>query len=130
MADSKERGSESSEFMPEIRRGRVERLTIYEVSEAELETLARGSANSVYLNFAIFLFSVFVSFLIALLTTSITSERMFNAFFVIVVIGAIGGMFSFILWLKMRKSISDVVQTIKRRLPAEGIQETRAATDD
>ncbi len=76
--------------MPEIRRGRVAQLTIYEVSEIELETLAQGSANSIYLNFAIFLLSVSVSLIIALLTATIASNRVFTVFVVIAVVGAIG----------------------------------------
>ena len=44
----------AKEFQPEIRRARFDRLTIYEVSESELEVLARGSPDSIYLNFAVF----------------------------------------------------------------------------
>lgn len=130
MTDSKKQGNEPSELKPAIRRAPIAQLTIYEISEAELEILARGSANSVYLNFAIFLLSVSASFLIALLTTTITSHKTFTIFVVIAVVGAIGGILLLILWSKTRKSISDLVQTIKRRLPPEGIKETRAATDD
>ncbi len=130
MTDSKERQNNPSETGPAIRRAPIAQLTIYEISEAELEILARGSANSVYLNFAIFLLSVFASFLIALLTTAITSDRIFIVFVVIASVGAIGGVFFLIFWLKTRKSISDLVQTIKGRLPSEGIQEKGTSTDD
>ena len=32
-----------TEFLPEIRRARLDKLTIYEISELELSTLERGS---------------------------------------------------------------------------------------
>lgn len=56
-------------FLPAVRRARIERLDIYEISETELQILERGSPDSILLNFAIFLVSIAVSFLVALLTT-------------------------------------------------------------
>jgi NADH:ubiquinone oxidoreductase subunit K len=129
MADGKQ-GGKPSEFMPEIGRGRVAQLTIYEISEIELETLAQGAANSIYLNFAIFLLTVSVSFTIALLSTNIASNRVFTVFVVIAVVGAIGGIFLLLLWFRTRKSISDLMHTIKERLPPEGIQEIKTTADD
>ncbi len=117
--------NEISEFLPEIRRGRLGQLTIYEISESELETLIQGSPNSIYLVFAVFLLSVFVSFLIALLTTTISSNRTFIVFTVITTVSAIGGIILFSLWFKNRKSISDLVQTIRGRLPPEGVQKLK-----
>ena len=41
---ARQRG-QPGELQPEVRRGRIDWLNIYEISEAELELLARGSAN-------------------------------------------------------------------------------------
>ena len=123
MGDPKKQGDETSRFLPEIRFGIIDRLTIYQVSDSELEILARGSPNSVYLNFSIALLSIAVSFLIALLTTTINSNKVFTVFVVLTVIGAISGILFMCLWLKNRKSVSDLMDTIKKRLPPEGIQE-------
>jgi len=60
-----------------IRRGVFQELTLYEVEESELELLARGSPDSLYLNFSILLLSFAVSFLISLLT-AILSDRVFH----------------------------------------------------
>jgi len=117
------RGEKPGEFLPEIRRGRFERLTIYEVSEAELEIIEKGSPSSLYLNFSIFLLSVAIAFLIALLTTNISSAKVFSVFVTITVIGFVFGLLLLILWLKTRKSVSATVCSIKRRLPPEGVQE-------
>lgn len=87
------------EFQPEIRRARVEQLILYEVTENELELLARGiAADSVYLNFAIALLSAAVSFVIALTTTTIESIRTFTVFVVLTSVGSIGGLLLLVLW--------------------------------
>ena len=51
-----------------IRRGRVDSLNIYEVKEHELELLEKGSAGTLQFNFAIFLFSIALTCIIALAT--------------------------------------------------------------
>ena len=43
------------EKITKIKIGRVDSLVIYEVSEGELQTIERGSPNSIFLNFSIFL---------------------------------------------------------------------------
>lgn len=122
-----------------MRRGAYARLTIYEVEENELELLAQGSPDSLYLNFAIFLLSIAVSFLIALLTlpanqaTGVSGTGSSNRFIVLVVITTIGfivGLLLLLIWLKKRRSISDIVQRIKDRLPPEGIQKIGTSTDE
>jgi hypothetical protein len=130
MADEKKKEITPSQSLPpvEVRRAAFARLTIYEVEERELEDLAQGSPDSLYLNFAIFLLSAATSFLIALLTT-VVSNNVFIVFVVITSVGFIIGAFLLILWLTKRKSVSHLVRKIKNRLPPEGIQET-TATDE
>ena len=41
-----------------VKRHKFDSLTIYDVSESELETIEKGSPSSIYLNFAIFLLSI------------------------------------------------------------------------
>lgn len=108
-----------------IRRGSFGELTIHEVADYELESLAHGSPDSLYLNFAIFLLSMSVSFVVALLT-AVLSSRVFTVFVVITTIGFLMGVFLLIIWLKKRSSVSDLVEEIRRRLPAEGVQEFSA----
>ena len=80
------------EFLPAVRRARIDRLNIYEVSDSELQLLKRGSPESLYLNFAIFLLSAALSFLTALFTTEIPSTRVFNVFVMITIIGLVLGL--------------------------------------
>ena len=113
----------AEKFLPKIRRGRYDQLIIYEVSDRELEILAKGTSNPIYLNFAIALLSVSISFIIALLTTTITSNKIFTVFVVIAVVGIISGLLLLFLWFKTRRTVEDLVQTIKNRLPEEDLQE-------
>ncbi|MGI9104697.1 MAG: hypothetical protein ACR2G4_00450 [Pyrinomonadaceae bacterium] len=106
----------------EVRWAAYGKLTLYPVDESELELLAQGSPDSLYLNFAVFLLSVSVSFLTALLT-AVVSNKVFTVFVVITTLGFIVGLFLMILWFRKRRSVSEVVDKIKKRLPPEGIQE-------
>ncbi|MCX7000567.1 MAG: hypothetical protein NT106_09790 [Candidatus Sumerlaeota bacterium] len=114
-----EQAENTSEKQPKIRRGRFDSLTLYEITDYELDILATGSPSSVYFNFAIFLMSIAISFLIALLTVKITSIRVFSVFVIIVIIGFISGGFLFCLWLRNHKSISTIIKRIKQRIPPE-----------
>ena len=116
----------SVEILPEIRRVRIDRLVIYDVSEAELDTLQRGSPESLYLNFAIFLLSAAITFSVALATTTISSNRTFDVFIILTTIGYIGGTLLAILWGRNRQSLSQVIKRIRNRQPPEGVALTPA----
>jgi Na+/melibiose symporter-like transporter len=108
------------ELLPAIRRARIDRLNIYEISEAELQVLEHGSPESLFLNFAIFLLSSASSLLVTLLTTKIESERLFYVFVIVTVIGFIAGLVLMFLWRRNRQSTSLVFAEIRRRMPPEG----------
>jgi hypothetical protein len=112
----------AKEFQPEIVRARYDRLTIYEISEDELELLVRGAPDSVLLNFAIFLLSAAVSFLTALLTTTIDSDRLFVVFVIFTVAGFVIGSIMMALWWRGRRSVSSLIESIRNRLPPGGNQ--------
>jgi NADH:ubiquinone oxidoreductase subunit K len=108
-------------FFPAVRRARIEHLDIYEISETELQILERGSPESILLNFAIFLISVAASFVIALLTTEITSSRIFTVFVIIAAVGLIIGTVLMALWAWYRRSTKTIFDQIRRRMPPEGL---------
>src|SRR5947209_7237921 len=119
----------SSQMLPpvEVRLGAYKTLNLYPVEKSELDLLAQGSPDSLYLNFAIFLLSVAVTTLAALLTLPTDKTTPTSATFVVFVLITISafivGTFLLLLWLKKRKSVSALVREIKSRLPPEGIQE-------
>lgn len=112
------------EFLPAVRRARIERLDIYEISETELQILERGSPESILLNFAIFLISIAASFLIALLTTEIQSSRTFAVFVIVTVVGFIIGAILLAFWAWYRRSTTTMFEQIRRRMPPEGVPTT------
>jgi hypothetical protein len=107
-------------FLPAIRRARIESLNIYELSEEELELLERGSPDSLFLNFAVFLLSTGISLLTALLTTDIPSERLFSVFVVVTVLSFLSGTVLLFLWRWYRRSTTKIFEQIRRRMPPEG----------
>ncbi len=108
------------DFLPEIRRGRIGELKIYEISDDELARLGQGAGQSLFLNFGIGVLSVSVSFLISLLTTTITSDRVFIVFTIITVLGFFAGTILMLLWWWTRKPLSRLLQEIRDRMPPKG----------
>jgi len=84
-----------SNFEPAIRRARIKNLTIYDVSEAELNILEKGTPDSIYLNFSIFLFSIAITFTVALITATPKWEIVQTIFIILLVIGYFGGLLLF-----------------------------------
>ena len=109
----------SSYTDPRIRRGKVDSLSLYEITESELETLEKGSPSSLFFNLSIALISISCSFLVALLSTEIASDRTFTVFVVIVAVGLIAGGVLGVLWWRTRKDVSEIISRIKERMPLE-----------
>lgn len=108
---------EKLEHQIKIVRGRVDSVSVYEVTESELSILENGPPSSIYLNFAIFLLSVAASFLITLSTTNIASDRVFTIFVVVTAVGFIAGLLLLLIWYRSHRSLSAIIQTIKKRIP-------------
>lgn len=125
MAEITESKGTEQYFSPKIRRGAIRMLDIYEVSEAELVIMEKGSPDSIYLNFSIFLLSVALSFTIALLTTNTTSIYIFNIFVILTVIGFIVGLILFFLWYRSRNSVLDCIRSIRSRLSVSEIDQSQ-----
>ena len=113
-----------------IRRGKVDSLSLYEITDHELDILERGSPASLYLNFGIFLLSLSASFLIALLTTTVESQRTFTVFVVVTVIGGLAGVVLMSLWWRTRQSASTVIAQIRSRIPDESNPEGTGGRQD
>jgi hypothetical protein len=107
-------------FSPEIRRARIGQLTIFDVTESELDIVEKGSPDSIYLNFAIFLLSTAISLTVVLLTTVINSNRVLMVFVVCIVVGYSGGALLLLLWCRSRNSVTDCIRAIRKRQPPDG----------
>jgi hypothetical protein len=113
------RTANTGDKAPRIVRGRVDSLSIYEITEDELRTLEQGSPSSTYFNFAIALLSTALSFITVLTTTSIPSGKLFTVFVVITVVGFALGSFLLILWCRTKSSVRVIVDRIKQRIRQE-----------
>lgn len=108
------------EFLPEIRRARLDRLTIYEVSESELVILERGSPDSIYLNVAIALLSMAVSLTVSLASKDVKRMGTFVVLVVLLVVGYVGGIVLLLLWWRSCRFVSGCSKAIRDRLPPKG----------
>jgi hypothetical protein len=106
-----------------IHRARIQSLTIYELTDSELEALLKGSPGALYLDFAVFLLSTATSFLIVLVSTDIPSSRVFSVFVVVAVVGYDLGFLLLCLWYRSRRSVTSTVQRIKTRLHANRLDQ-------
>ena len=66
--------AENGERSVKVRRGRYDSLPLYDVTEEELDILKQGTPLSLLLTIGISLFTIGISFLIALLTAEITTK--------------------------------------------------------
>jgi hypothetical protein len=133
MVEKESIAMEQDQEDPKIVRGRVDSLTLYEVTEHELWVLEHGSPNSTFFSFSIFLLSIAVAFLIALLTVDLdpTKKRgLYDFFLLSVIVGFVGGLVLLVVWLRTRGETASVIKTIKARCrPVDTSEQVVEATD-
>src|SRR5437588_8940932 len=89
---------------PRIVRASLDQLTIYEISDNELESIERGGPESLMLNFAILFISTAISFTVTLTTTSIQSIYVYTAFVVVAVVSYVAAVVLGGLWFRSYRS--------------------------
>ncbi len=87
---------------PVLRYAPLGELKVYPVYEHELDMLKQGTPGALFLNFALFLLPIGVTLIIALATTTITSNRR---------------LVLLVLWWRGYKGSRDLVEQIKNRMP-------------
>jgi len=119
---------EQNESYP-VKRGKFDSLTIYDVTEQELKIIENGSTNSLFLNFAIFLLSVSVSFFVAIFTVEWFPKEQephlvsFIVFLVIAILSLLVGIICGFVWIRSHDSFKDTIKTIRQRLVEEKIED-------
>lgn len=111
---------------PVIKRGSVPSLSLYEVTDYELDVLEQGSPAGLFLNFGIFLLSVGLSFTLAVTTVDIADDRLFIIYSILSVVGIALGVILILLWFRFRKSTKHVCTKIRGRI----VQEVDVAEKD
>lgn len=105
-----------------VNRAKYDEITLYEISEEELDTIERGSPSSNYLSFSLVLLSTFASFLASLLLADVQGKT-YTFFVVITVVSGIVGTILLILWRQSNKSSKKIFIKIRSRKNVEKIRE-------
>ena len=111
-----------------VQRAKLDSLKIYEISEKELDTLEKGSSDSIFLNFGIFLLSTSISFFTVLLTVDFLYEKRddhlvkFIVFISVCVFTFIGSIICIIAWWRNRGDYKIIITEIKGRMDIEKIE--------
>jgi hypothetical protein len=114
---SEQGGTSYGENLPKIKRGRVQSVVIYEMSESELETLERGSKSESLLNLFISAATTAASFLATLATLDLTGSPIVRTVFIVItVVGSFSSVILAVLWWRARSDRNDVVNRIRKRL--------------
>ncbi len=108
-----------------IVRGPLDSLSLYEITDYELELLEEGSPSSTFLNFAIFFFSIGASFCTTLFTVPIASIYVFTVFVILTVVGVFASIVLFVLWRRTRSRTKDLCKKIRARVPTAPIGEPK-----
>lgn len=100
----------------DVRRGSLQSITVYDVTEEELSMIESGIKNNIYFNLFIVLLGFSVSLYIAWLTTdmteNITKICIFYCFWFMSMFATIVFM---ILWLVFKQSVRPIVEKIRNR---------------
>jgi len=99
--------------------GKVDSLTVYEITDFELDQLEQGENLNIDFNIAIFLLSMGLSYLSVLFTVSFNSNVLLFISIAVTLIGIIGGIIMLISWYIRRKPTKKLVLKIKNRLIIE-----------
>lgn len=107
--------------LPIIRVAPLGELNAYTIYEHELETLAEGSPGGLFLNFALALLPTAVGVIVTLRSGTMTDLN-FMLFTSASIIFMIAGVICLALWRRTYKSVTTLVEEIKKRMPPQGIQ--------
>ncbi len=112
-----------------IVRGAQDSLSLYEITDYELEILEQGSPSSAYLNFAIMFFTIVLSFLATLVTIDMPAGHAFTVFSVLTVFGFGSSAVLFELWRRTRSRTKDVCKKIRARVPTAPVTEDKSTNE-
>ncbi len=104
-----------SENPIQIERARIGSISVYDVTEDELEIIEQGPIGSVYLNICVASFSIGLTFILTLTTATFSDLRWFTVCVVIAVLTIMSGIITLIIWLQNRKNYGKVFKRIKGR---------------
>ena len=101
----------------EVRRKKIDAVIIYDVTEAELTLLEKGSETSVWLNFLIGSISIAVSFLVSLLNVDLGNTISITqiVFICVTIIMFIAAVVCFVFWRRGQGQHKVTIKAIRER---------------
>lgn len=100
-----------------VKKAKMDSISIYELSEAELDILEQGSPNSLMLNFAIFFGGIFFSFLANLLISDFSGkDKIYISYNVITFGSLVTSVITLILWIKGNNEFKQTIKRIRNRM--------------
>jgi hypothetical protein len=105
------RMADQAEGQVNINRARLGSLTLYDVTEDELDMLQNGPSNGIWLNMACALIPVSVTLTATLMTVNILSTRTFIVFVIVTVLTGLTGIIAAIVWYSGRRSYTSIIIT-------------------
>lgn len=114
-----------------VNRAKYNAITIYEISEDELDIIERGSPSSNYLNFSIGLLSIFASSLITLVTVDFPpdKDRLFMIFVLVTLVAGVSGCILLFMWFRSNGSSKSIFKKIRNRKSVEKVRELTVEKD-
>lgn len=101
----------------QIKRGVVDSLSIYEVSESELRIIERGAPQGIFMNMFFFFISMSSSFFIVLVTIDFKSNEFLKyTFLFLTILGFMASIILLILWFYYKNEFKTTIDTIKDRI--------------
>lgn len=101
----------------DIRRGSLKSITVFDVTEEELNRIESGAENNIYNSlFLVFLgvsISMFISWLTVELSSDVVKQCIFYCFWIL---SSIVTILMLILWLNCRQSVQPIIKQIKGRV--------------
>lgn len=127
MTRSQNQSTENPRGEITIDRHYIEEIKTYEVSEDQLTIVESGSSGGTALNFCIALYSIFISFVVSLLTTKIDNIAVLTFFWVVVSVAFILGTFFLITWLRAHASSKSIFLKIRNQKSTRVIRDNAQA---
>jgi hypothetical protein len=106
-----------------VERHVFEALVIFEITGQELDQMERETLSvSEDFSFALAALSIAVTIASVLFTVTIESERVFNSFLIVMILGFVVTLYCGIRWFRARKAFKTAVHQIKNRVSPLGEQ--------
>jgi hypothetical protein len=116
-----------------VRYVRLESLTVYEISEDELNNFEHGFPANLLLSVALFLLGAAITAMTTLLSVAIQSTKIFCTFMIFTIIGYVVGcvlLVISIIQIRKTKLVGNAIRNRARRCFAESQQLIEGTTED